>query len=421
MLNEWLKVAHAEKVQHEEGREVMTLLEGLPVSELRKIADGSTIAALYPHLTKEAYGDCPSTGNGEPVTFLDRFKGTPLFDQAMALEQEEIQADMLQQQKREQQDMEPSVWSLRDKIRLKKHMLELELAKQEAGAPPAAVPGQPAQGAGAPGDVPPEGVQDSSQGLGGGVAKVGGAKTALSAETISKVVAPRAKLTGLPQAHLERLHGLAGKLTDKAKSTSTDLRKTISLVGQGEALKKSLPKIAEAAEDKVAFADMLGRERARDDFAKEAHIGMLTSYGARAGEAMAKTALSMGVGAIPDMLSRAAPAAGRMLGQATRFAVKNPALTGAAVGAAGGALAGGPGNRIGGALGGASLGAGVGGLAGGAASAMKANPAGGIGGALQTAGQGMISKAQSALGGLKAPGAAPGGGTGTLLGSPPKF
>ncbi|MHB8815787.1 MAG: hypothetical protein ACYDAE_21350 [Steroidobacteraceae bacterium] len=168
MLDEFLKVAYAQELTKQSNAELEGMLSKLPFEELRKLADGTPAAELY----KEAYCNPPGDakmGDGT-LCFLDRFKGTPLFDQAMALEQEELQIDMLQQQRDEERRAEGDVWQMRDKLRLKKRLLELTLAKQEAGGAP---PGEPAQGAGAPGPVPAEGVQDDSQGLGGGVAKMG--------------------------------------------------------------------------------------------------------------------------------------------------------------------------------------------------------------------------------------------------------
>lgn len=320
MLDEYLKVAYAQQLKKDGQAELEGLLSKLPPEELRKLADGTPIAQAYVHLEKKAFlGDAPKAA-GCDDSFLDRFKGTPLFDQALALENEEVQADMLQQQRDEERRQEGDVWQMRDKIRLKKRLLEIELAKQEAGGAAAAVPGEPAQGAGAPGPVPSEGVQDSSQGLGGGVAKVGGVKT--SAE-------------------------------------------------------------------KVAFADALGRELARQEFSKAASARALTEIGTRAGAVMTKVALDWG---------GLAKTVGGM-------AMKKPALAGAAlgagVGALGGAASAGPGNRLGGALGGAAL--------GGAAGAGAGHIAGGGGGAL---GQQVRSGASSALGklrGMVGGGPSPGG------------
>lgn len=169
MIDEWLKVAYRQELSTRGQRELENILSQFPLTDLRKLASGLPVDDLL----KQAYLDaCPSTGS-DCETFLDRFKGTPLFDQAMALEQEELQCDILQQQRNEERRMEGDIWEMRDKIRLKKRLLELEKAKMDAGQ--AGAPETPAQGAGAPGGVPAEGVQDSSQGLQGGVAKTGSA------------------------------------------------------------------------------------------------------------------------------------------------------------------------------------------------------------------------------------------------------
>jgi hypothetical protein len=288
MLNEFLKVAYEEQLRKESTVEVMSLLEKLPAEELRKLADGTPVARLWPHLEKAAYMDeCKS--DGTPKTWLDQFKGTPFLDQAIALEQEELQAEMTdiqkRQERRQQNKLDDNFYDMKDQIRMKKRLLELEKFKAELGA----TADTPAQGAGAPGPVPAEGVQDDSQGLGGGVAK-----------------SAAAVLSGTPQ-------------------------------------------------EKIAFADNLGRELARQDFDKAAHVELLRMYGGHAGAVMAKQAAGLG-----GMLASAAPLAQKALG----FAAKNPAMAGAALGAAGGALAGGEGHRLSGALGGAALGHAAGGIGG---------------------------------------------------------
>ncbi len=291
MLNEFLKVAYEEQLRKEGTAEVTALLDKLPVQELRKLADGMTVSQLWPHLEKSAYMD-NCAPDGSPKSWLDQFKGTPFLDQAVALEQEELQAEMTDMQKRQerrqQNKLDDNLYDMKDQIRMKKRLLELEKVKQELGA--GAAPETPAQGAGAPGPVPAEGVQDDSQGLGGGVAKTAAAV----------------------------------------------------LVG-------------DSPQEKLAFADTLGRELARQDFEKASHVELLRMYGEHAGVVMAKEAAGLG-----GMLSAAAPLAQKALG----FAAKNPALAGAAVGAAGGALAGGEGHRLSGALGGAAVGHAAGGIGG---------------------------------------------------------
>lgn len=158
MLDAFMKVAYARSRHEQEQLRVHNLLKQLPVEDLYKLATGE--------VTKQAYlSECaPSNGDGKSATWIDRFKGTPLFDQAVALEQEEIQLEMDELQKRKerqvQSQMQEGTWELRDQLRLKKRLLELQAAQvditgqlpqpvaeeQEAGPVEAA----PAQAAAAP-------------------------------------------------------------------------------------------------------------------------------------------------------------------------------------------------------------------------------------------------------------------------------
>ncbi len=159
MLDSFLKVAYETQTREKLHLELVGLMEGLPVVELRKLAEGTSVAELYGHLDKTAFSDeaCYPDG-GKPKTFLEKFKGTPLFEQAVALEQEELQAEMADTQKRQEERArratEDSLYDTRDRIRVQKRLLELELAKQEtsAAAPPA--PATPLPGA-PMGKIPP--------------------------------------------------------------------------------------------------------------------------------------------------------------------------------------------------------------------------------------------------------------------------
>jgi hypothetical protein len=174
MLDSFLEVAYEVETKKSAEFELVGLLKGIPTMELRKLASGTPIAELY---AKTAFlDDChKSSSDGGPTTFLDKFKDTPLFEQALALEQESLQAEAADIAKRVEENSQPRPWEVMDQIRLKKRLLELELAKQTAGAQ-VAPPDEVAQGAGAPGPVPEAAVQDSGNGLGGGVAKVGEAE-----------------------------------------------------------------------------------------------------------------------------------------------------------------------------------------------------------------------------------------------------
>jgi hypothetical protein len=84
--------------------------------------------------------------------WLDRFKGTPLFDQAMELMQEELQQDSVEMQQRQ---MSQQLNSQGDQLRMKRRMLELELARQDSMPAPQAIPGMAG-----PTEVPTSPIQD---------------------------------------------------------------------------------------------------------------------------------------------------------------------------------------------------------------------------------------------------------------------
>ena len=385
MIDSFLKVAYAHEVKRQGQAELTDLLKNFSSAELRKLAEGTPVVDA---LDKIAGFGC----DGDGGTFLDRFKGTPLLDQAIALEQEELQADMLEQQKREQrraeQQGEDSVYDMKDKIRLKKRMLELELAKSEGAPQP--VLGEPAQGAGAPGDVPAEGVQDSSQGLQGGVAKMGGAREV--ARDLARGAVEGGKHLGEAAVHYGKslvsgdnkamghrmmgtgLHDAVGKqlsaTSDKAWNAS----------------KSALGKLG-SAEEKLAFAEGMGRALAHQDLEKAAYAQMLETHAARAGAAMAKVAVDWGA------MGKSVTGLGQ---KALGAAAKNPAAAGVI---AGGVLGG-----VGG-----LLGAGLGAVAGHAGGAIQKSRAGGstFQQAAKDYGTGMYNKAK----GMVSPGTLQGPGT----------
>jgi hypothetical protein len=444
MFEEYLEVSYEKQTRKQATFEVVGLLEGLPDWEVEKIAEGVPVSELYGYLDHRAPGTpgVKTASSGEltklcggdnDLTFLEAFKGTPLFDQAIALEQEEIQAAMLDQQKKQERRAmnqgDDQLWDARDKIRLRKRLLELELAKQQNGGSPAVAPGPgaEAQGSGAPGPVPAEGVQDSSSGLGGGVAKMGSTKHAdefdgqgLHPSLVSayrNYGAKQTKGTNLREG-LSTVGGAAmgagaggalgygvGALA-KGLGANAD-PKSLAMIGAGVlgvlgmgagaivggshgnadvALGKAHERVLSAedkyaeAEEKVAFADKMGRMLARAEFAKMAQAGELLNVGGMAGAGLAKVAFG------------AADMAG-LAGKAVGLAKKNPALAGAAVGAAGGALMGGEGNRLGGALAGGAMGAGAGHAVHGVGAHMAAGAS--LGDAAKTYGGGMLQKAKN--------------------------
>lgn len=430
MFEEFLDVIYEKTSRQQATFEVIGLLDGLPDWEVEKIASGMPIAELYGHLdrkplTKTA-SDCGP--DGEPKSFLDRFKGTPLFDQAVALEQEELQAEMLDLQKKQEsranRQNEDTIWDAKDKLRVRKRLLELELAKQQGGAPaavPAAEPmGDTTQGAGAPGPVPAEGVQDSSGGLGGGVAKVGFAVT----EKGHKYDAAHNDLKSRHMAEERALsdHFTGGRfgITDEAKKHIQEHGgpKTQSLL--------SLLRFGTAEDLAGRHHEYVAGKHHKGENAYNPLGGLLTptkhetggtsgffgSYGAsnahpkeqkKHAEDAQHLAMADRMGRILARSEKTAfdmKAVGGMATKALGAAKANPALAGAAVGAVGGALAGGPDNRLGGALGGAALG----GAAGHAAHGISGHMAGGasFGDAAKAYGGGLAQKARSMGGGTHA-------------------
>lgn len=482
MLNEFLKVAYETQHREQLDFELVGLLREIPTMELKKIADGRSIKEMYSHLDKAAGVKTAGDGIG---CFLDQFQGSPLFDQAIALEQEELQAEMLDQQKSQERRMQSknddSLYDRKDTIRLKKRLLELELAKSMGGggAPPGMPPvmGDAAQGAGAMGAVPPEGVQDNAMG-------VNGAKTAAPLthaprgaaasptddpahaqsdamwrnipqagrgrafmETMGDVIGGGTESGGAVGAGLGALHGAmqpgtmgerglralghgamgaglgalgggaltggltapgaaigaasgnrllgtvgggalgygAGKLLDRAgvtggmgaasgatlgglggllagaraKDTIDQRDKAVTEWSDQQDHEMEAKEHAKSKKAAVQFADQFGRELARAEFEKDAHVARLESIGVAAGIILAKEAAMPGMAGMGSMLGGAAKGLG---GAVMGYAKKNPLqAAGTAIGAGMGALKGG---QNGGGASGAALGALGGGVAG---------------------------------------------------------
>lgn len=151
MLDHFLKIAYDKSVVQAEQDRVHVLLKQLPVDDLYKLATGD--------MTKEALFDCAPSGNvGHSDSWIDKFKNTPLFEQAVALEQEEIQLEMDELQKRKERTLqsqsESNVWDLRDQLRLKKRLLDLQAAQADVTGQMPPAPAE-AQGAGALGSETP--------------------------------------------------------------------------------------------------------------------------------------------------------------------------------------------------------------------------------------------------------------------------
>jgi hypothetical protein len=129
MLDHFLNAAYGRKQQADAAEKLASALAQLPDATLYAIATGKE---------KVAYCGSPSTFGGGDATWLDRFKGTPLFQKAFEIEQEDLQLQMQEQAARAQeQQYRDTEWTtrstIRDSLSIQRKMLELELAAADEG------------------------------------------------------------------------------------------------------------------------------------------------------------------------------------------------------------------------------------------------------------------------------------------------
>lgn len=123
MLDAFLEVAYKHEKRASDYHELVQSMTKLPKEELYALAEGHS---------KLAYGP-----DGD--SWLEKFRGTPFHEQALALEQQSLEIDIAQEQKRlaEQEqrdarrDSEGDLYRQQDAIRLKKRILDLELNKSK--------------------------------------------------------------------------------------------------------------------------------------------------------------------------------------------------------------------------------------------------------------------------------------------------
>lgn len=120
MLDQFLETLYEAEKKADARQEMVSAFMNFPKEELHKIAAGRVKLAYH--------------GDGD---WLEKFKGSPLYDQALALEEQSLQLDIEEQQKRlarkAERESEDSTWDARDAICLKKRMLDLELVKSQGG------------------------------------------------------------------------------------------------------------------------------------------------------------------------------------------------------------------------------------------------------------------------------------------------
>lgn len=116
---------------------------------------------LFDFLSSEPKVACFASGHDDHK-WLEQFEGTPLQEQAMALEQQDIQNEIAEKQYNMQNSgKQQSFWQNRDQIQLQKRMLELQLYQAKTS------PSVAAAASGAPAPTGPE-ADAATVGAGGG-------------------------------------------------------------------------------------------------------------------------------------------------------------------------------------------------------------------------------------------------------------
>jgi hypothetical protein len=302
MLDQFLEHAYEGAQKTAQSNELASLMKrvGIPAGDLLKLATGQVKLADLECVKSSD----DSTGN----SWLDKFRGTPLLPQALALCEEDIKIETQQIQSRLAQPPEPEFYTLRDQLRLRKKLLELELVKEQngasgAGAAPnpgalpgaadAPVPAMPDSGAGnvTQMDAPktanmalgnPQQVQRAAAGMGAAqpppMAQPGGLQTpaqklaaamlkeALSNSTVSSF-AQKTLERGVSPGHLDKLKTLGTSLVNKGSQMNGGVAGGTAgkLVGQGANLlsKLSSPEMLTGVVD-------LAKELAHADSSKAA-------------------------------------------------------------------------------------------------------------------------------------------------------
>ena len=156
MLDLFLEALHEKNKQAEADTRQVDLMRRLPDEELLKIASGEESL-----LGKEAmyFGD---------EKWLDRFKGTPLFQEALEIEKQELEHKMQNKQQRQERDEAYKAEDTqRDELCIQRKLLDLKLAElEEGGGEEVAPEGDPAAEVGAPeepvAEAAPEQVPDEA-------------------------------------------------------------------------------------------------------------------------------------------------------------------------------------------------------------------------------------------------------------------
>lgn len=120
MLDVFMEVLHSQDMKKQASRELVETLKLLPSQELFDLANGNPSGAI-----KLAYLGDPS------CDWLTKYKGTPLFDQAVALEEQLLQIEAQEQQQRAVDRQNQQLWEERDRLCLQKRVLDLQLVQAQ--------------------------------------------------------------------------------------------------------------------------------------------------------------------------------------------------------------------------------------------------------------------------------------------------
>lgn len=127
MLDAFLRVALKQEQTKTASRQLTDKLKEFPLDELIALANGDPTSKL-------AY--CGETCGPEgPQSWLDKYKGSALFDKAVQLEKQLLEADASADAKRdEERAADREVDAQRDALRMQKRMLDLDLALEQEGS-----------------------------------------------------------------------------------------------------------------------------------------------------------------------------------------------------------------------------------------------------------------------------------------------
>lgn len=313
MFDTWLKVASQNDKKASDERELVEAMKKLPPDVLFKIANGE--------MKLGSMMECSPSKTGGPhnLEWLEEFKDTPFFEQALQLEQQAINIEMMRQQSQSQHDAErkeePNFYDMEDRIRLQKRLLGLQLASTQLQAQGGGMPGAMPGAGGGPDAGPAASLPSTTEAAGG----------AAQGQTDGKVAFATAALAGTAYGAYKgdetgqagrgaalgaaggAVGGLAGTLGGQAIGSSIG-----GLLGhhlEGQLIGGGLGELAGGAvgihhamkrlnakpgATKEAFdhAAMMGQRMAQSDYDR----AITTNSGAEVGQDLAKVAYDWGSG-----------------------------------------------------------------------------------------------------------------------------